>query len=209
MLKKNSKYIDNIKIEFDEKFINSLSLLTNRKIEPVIINKDNKDIIIGIRCPVVMNGKSFDDDKKIVESDILKAFADLLNSEVCNREIKEKRYYKVTKKSKLDYIPLPCPICGGTNTVGFGNRLTNTGVKNKRHCKDCDKTYTNQENVVWKKKNSRQIMDDAIELSKQFSLRKTAQMIREKYKTKISHSAILIWRKNKLELLKDAENNKK
>lgn len=208
MLKKNSKYIDHIKIEFDEKFIKSLSLLTNKKIEPVIIDKDNKDIIIGIKCPVIMNEDTFDDDKKIVESDILKAFADLLNSEICNRKIKEKIYNKVTRKRKLEYIPFPCPVCGSTDTVGYGKRKTNIGIKHKRHCKKCDKTYTNQEDAIWKKKNSRQVMDEAIELSKQFSLRKTAQMIGEKYKIKISHSAIIIWRKNKLELLKDAENKK-
>ncbi len=52
-------------------------------------------------------------------------------------------------------------------------------------------------------KNSKQVIEDAIELSKQFSLREAARQIREKYNIKISHSAILIWRRNKSELLKN------
>jgi len=51
-------------------------------------------------------------------------------------------------------------------------------------------------------KNSRQVIEEAIELSKRFSLREAARQIREKYNIKISHSAILIWRRNKSELLK-------
>jgi hypothetical protein len=50
MLDRHSKYIDQIKIGFDKKFINSLSLLTKRKIEPIISKKNNEDTIIGIKC---------------------------------------------------------------------------------------------------------------------------------------------------------------
>jgi hypothetical protein len=222
MLDKHSKYIDQIKIEFDRKFINSLSLLTRRKIEPITIkrqystnaeycsNKDAKaskdadtsknaeEIIIGIKCPVIMYEETFDKDKKIVESDILKAFADILNSDICNIE-KIDPIYQISKKCKLKYKPVPCPICGDTDTIRHGRRMTNIGFKSTHFCKRCDKYYTNQESDIWKMKNSRQVIDEAIELSKQFSLRETARQIREKYNVKISHSAILIWR-NKSEL---------
>ncbi len=205
MLDKHSKYIDQIKIEFDKKFINSLSLLTKRKIEPMIINKDNKDIIIGIKCPVIMNEETFDEDKKIVESDILKAFANVLNSDVCNIKRDDKIY--IGKKTVLNYTPIPCPVCGSTDTVGYGNRMTNTGLKPKRQCKKCGKCYTNQENAIWKMKNHRQVIEEAIELSKQFSLREAARMIGEKYNIKISHSAILIWRRDKSKLFKNSQTN--
>jgi hypothetical protein len=205
MLNKHSKYIDQIKIEFDRKFINSLSLLTKRKIEPIIINKDNEDIIIGIKCPVIMDEETFDDDKKIVESDILKAFANVLNSDVCNRKREDTIYNRISKKHALEYTPIPCPVCGSTDTVGYGRRKTNTGLKPKRLCRKCGKCYTNQENAIWKMKNSRQVIEDAIELSKQFSLREAARQIREKYNIKISHSAILIWRRNKSELSKNLD----
>lgn len=222
MLDRHSKYIDQIKIEFDRKFINSLSLLTRRKIEPIIIkrqyqttatccpanaeycsNKDNEDIIIGIKCPVIMDEETFDDDKKIVESDILKAFANVLNSEVCNRKREDTVYNRISKKRVLEYTPIPCPVCGSTDTVGNGRRRTNTGLKPIRFCRKCGKYYTNQENAIWKMKNSRQVIEEAIELSKRFSLREAARQIREKYNIKISHSAILIWRRNKSELSKN------
>lgn len=216
MLNKHSKYIDQIKIEFDNKFINSLSLLTKRIIEPIIIknsnmlsNKDNEEIIIGIKCPVIMDEETFDEDKKIVESDILKAFADILNSEVCNRKREDTIYNRISKKRALEYTPIPCPVCGSTDTVGHGHRKTNTGLKPKRFCRQCGKYYTNQENSIWKMKHSRQVVEDAIELSKQFSLRETARKIREKYNIKISHSAILIWRKNKSKLSKNLDRQTK
>lgn len=209
MLDKHSKYIDQIKIGFDQKFITSLSILTKRKIEPITINKDTdaskgtEDMIIGIKCPVIMNEETFDDDKKIVESDILKAFADVLNSEVCNREKIDTIYNRISKKRKLKYKSIPCPVCGDTNTIRHGHRMTNLGLKSTHFCKQCNKYYTNQENSVWKMKNSKQVIEEAIELSKQFSLREAAHQIREKYNIKISHSAILIWRRNKSELSKN------
>lgn len=209
MLNKHSKYIDQIKIEFDRKFINSLSLLTRRRIEPIIINKDaesSKDaeeIIIGIKCPVIMSEETFDKDKKIVESDILNAFADILNSEICNREKIDTIYDRTRKKRKLKYKPIPCPVCESADTVRHGRRMTNIGFKSTHFCKRCNKYYTNQENAIWKMKNSKQVIEDAIELSKQFSLREAARQIREKYNVKISHSAILIWRRNKSELSKN------
>jgi len=141
MLDKHNKYIDQIKIEFDRKFINSLSLLTRRKIEPIITNKDDQDIIIGIKCPVIMNEETFDVDKKIVESDILKAFADILNSEICNREKIDTIY---SKKHKLKYKPIPCPVCGNTNTVRHGRRMTNIGLKSTHFCKQCNKYLENE-----------------------------------------------------------------
>ncbi len=207
MLNRHSKYIDQIKIEFDRKFINSLSLLTTRKIEPIIINKDNEDIIIGIKCPVIMDEETFNDDKKIVESDILKAFAEVLNSEVCNKKREDTIYNRISKKRSLEYTPFPCPVCGSTDTIGYGRRKTTIGLKPKRLCRKCGKCYTNQENAIWKMKNSRQVIEDAIELSKQFSLREAARKIREKYNIEISHSAILIWRRNKS--LNDTETKNK
>lgn len=209
MLNKHSKYIDQIKIDFDKKFINSLSLLTKRIIEPIVINKDNEEIIIGIKCPVIMCEETFDDDKKIIESDILKAFADILNSEICNREKIDTIYDRTRKKRKLKYKPIPCPVCESTDTVRHGRRMTNIGFKSTHFCKQCDRYYTNQENAIWKMKNSKQVIEDAIELSKQFSLREAARQIREKYNIKISHSAILIWRRNKSELLKNLDRQTK
>lgn len=194
MLDKHSKYIDQIKIEFDRKFINSLSILTKRKIEPIIINKDNEEIIIGIKCPVIMAEETFGEDKKIVESDILKAFADVLNSDICNRKIEYSIYNRISKKRELEYTPIPCSACGSTDTVGYGHRKTNIGVKPKRLCRKCGTYYTNQENAIRKMKNSRQVVEDAIELSRQFSLRETARKIKEKYNIKVSHSAIRLWR---------------
>ncbi len=155
MLNKHSKYIDQIKIEFDRKFINSLSLLTRRKIEPIIINKDTEtskdaeaykyaeEIIIGIKCPVVMDEETFDKDKKIVESDILNAFADILNSEICNREKIDTIYDRTRKKRKLKYKPIPCPVCGSTDTVRHGRRMTNIGLKSFLQTM----YYTNQINL--------------------------------------------------------------
>lgn len=204
MLNKNSKYIDQIKIEFDMKFIRSLSLLSKRKIEPIIINKDDKEIIVGIKCPVIMDEETFDEDLKMIESDILKAFSKMLNSEICNRKRENTIYSNIGKKTVLEYTPIPCPSCGSIDTVGYGKRRTNIGLKPKRLCKQCGKCYTNQEGAIPKMKNSRQVIDDAIELSKQFSLRETAHKIKEKYHVDISHSIICIWRKN-TELLKNLE----
>lgn len=209
MLNRHSKYIDQIKIEFDRKFINSLSLLTKRKIEPIIINKDAEEIIIGIKCPVIMDEETFDGDKKIIESDVLKAFADILNSDVCNREKIDTMYNRISKKRKLKYKPIPCPICGNINTIRHGHRMTNIGLKSTHFCKQCNKYYTDQENAIWKMKNSRQFIEEAIELSKQFSLREAARKIREKYNIKISHGAILIWRRNKSESLKNLDEHTK
>jgi hypothetical protein len=201
MLDRHSKYIDQIEIKFDKKLINSLSILTKRKIEPIIIKcsnvrskKSDQDIIIGIKCPVVMDEETFDEDKKIIESDILKAFADVLNSDICNRRREDNIYNYIGKKRALEYIPVPCPACGSTDTIGYGNRITNIGKKPKRICKKCGKSYTNQENAIWKMKNPRHVIEDAIELSKQFSLRETAHKIKEKYNIDISYSAIRLWR---------------
>lgn len=208
MLDKHSKYIDEIKIKFDKKFINSLSLLTKRKIEPIIIKcnnarskKDDQGIIIGINCPVIMDEDTFGEDKKIIESDILKAFADVLNSDICNRRREDNIYNYISKKPPLDYVPVPCPVCGSTDTIGNGHRITNIGKKPKRICKKCGKGYTNQQNAIWKMKNPRHVIEDALELSKQFSLRETAHKIKEKYNVDISYNAIRIWR-NKPEFLK-------
>lgn len=193
MLNRQIKYIDQINIRFDRKFINSLSLLSKRKIEPIIINQDDEEIIIGIKCPVIMDEETFDDDKKIIESDILKAFADLLNSEICNRKRKDDD----NKKYILKYSPIPCPLCGSEKTIGHGRRKTNIGLKEKRYCKECGKYFTVElENSIWKKKISGEVIKDAIELSKQFTLRETVHKIKEKYNVRISHSSISIWRKN-------------
>lgn len=196
MLDKHSRYIDQIKIEFDMKFIRSLSLLSKRKIEPIIINRDDEEIIVGIKCPVIMDGETFDEDSKMIESDILKAFASILNSKICNRQRENTIYSNIGKKAAIEYTPFPCPACGSIDTIGYGRRRTNTGIKPKRICRQCGKGYTNQKGAIPKMKNSRQVIHDAIELSKQFSLRETARRIKEKYNVKISHSIICIWRKN-------------
>lgn len=206
MLNKHSRYVDQIKIEFDKKFIRSLSLLSKRKIEPIIINKDDEEIIVGIKCPVIMDEDTFGEDLKTIESDILKAFSNILNSETCNKK-RENTIYNSVGKKVLEYAPIPCPTCGSTDTIGYGKRLTNVGLKPKRFCKQCDTRYTNQKGAIPKMKNSRQVIDDAIKLSKQFSLRETAHKIKEKYNVEISHSIICIWRKN-TELLKNLDMQK-
>lgn len=195
MLDKHSEYIDHIKIGFDRKFISSLSLLSKRRIEPIIVNKDDEMIITGIKCPVTMNEETFDDDKKAIESDILRAFALILNSEICNRKREDDIRNRVKKKSILKRVMVPCPKCGSVDTIANGKRVTNIGPKQIRYCKKCDECYTVQENAMWKKKKSRQVVEEAIELSKEFSLRESALKIKEKYDVTISHSSICIWRK--------------
>lgn len=45
-----------------------------------------------------MNEDTFEQDKKIIESDILKAFTDLLNSEICNRKQEETIFSQVNER---------------------------------------------------------------------------------------------------------------
>lgn len=196
MIKKQIKTVDNINIGFDKNFIRSLTLLSRRKIEPIIININNEDIIIGIKCPVVMNEETFDEDKKIIESDILKAFADILNSEICNRK-QEETIFSQGDPRLVKYDPFPCPQCGSTNTIGNGRRKTGTGLRAKRYCKNCNICYTNQENAIWKMKNRSDVIEEALKLSEKNSLRNTARMIKEKFNVDISYSSIFHWRKNK------------
>lgn len=196
MINKQTRIIDNIDITFDKNFIRSLALLSKRKIDPIIVNIENEDIIVGIKCPVVMNEETFEEDKKAIESDILKTFADILNSEICNREREEiifsRASQKLAKSGKFH-----CPLCGSTNTIGYGKRITNVGMKAKRFCKDCRRGYTNQDDVDWKMKNRRDIIEEALKLSESNSLRDTASLIKDRFNVKISHSAILYWRKNR------------
>lgn len=152
MINKQIKTIDYIDIRFDRRFIRSLTLLSRRKIEPIIINVDNEDIIIGIKCPVVMNEDTFEEDKKIIESDILKAFAEILSSEICNRK-QEETIFSQDDQRRIKYNQFPCPRCGSINTTGSGHRKTGTGLRAIRHCKNCDRHYTNQEDTIWKMKN--------------------------------------------------------
>ena len=196
MISKQVKTIDYIKIGFDKHFIRALTLLSKRKIEPIIINADNEDVIIGIKCPVVMNEDTFEEDKKIIESDILKAFADILSSEICNRK-QEETIFSQDYQRLVKYDPFPCPQCGSTNTIGNGRRNTGNGSKAKRYCKNCNKGYTNQENTIWKMKNRTDVIEEALKLSEKNSLRDTARLIKEKFNVKISHSSVFHWRKNK------------
>ena len=195
MISREIKTIDYIKIGFDKHFIRSLTLLSKRKIEPMTIKVGKEDIIIGIKCPVVMYEDTFEQDKKTIESDILKAFADILSSEICNRKQEDTIFSQVNQRF-VKYSPFPCPKCGSTYTIGNGRRRTGTGLKAIRYCKNCDKYYTNQEGIMWKMKNRRDVIEEALKLSKQNSLRDTARMIKEKFNVEISHSAILYWQKN-------------
>lgn len=203
MISRQIKTVDHIDITFDKSFIRSLTLLSKRKIDPIIIrnsnmlsNTENEDIIVGIRCPVVMNEETFEQDKKSIESDILKAFADILNSEICNRE-REKTIFSQVNQKLIKHAPFPCPRCGSTNTTGNGKRITSNGPKEKRFCNDCQKGYTNQDGIDWKMKNRRDIIEEALKLSEENSLRDTALLIKEKFNVTISHSIILYWRKNR------------
>ena len=194
MISREIKTIDYVKIGFDKNFIRSLTILSKRKIEPIIVKVGNEDVIIGIKCPVVMNEDTFEQDKKIIESDILKAFADILSSEICNRKRDGVIFPQV---NQIKYDPFPCPRCGSTNTIGAGHRKTGIGLKASRFCRECGKYYTNQENVIWKMKNRRDVIEEALKLSKQNSLRDTARLIKEKFNVEISHSAIFYWKKSK------------
>ena len=187
---KKVKTIDYINIKFGENFIRLLTILLQRKIEPITVKVGNENIIIGIKCPVIMNEDTFEEDKKIIESNILKAISDILKSEICNRKQEDTIFSQFNDS-------FPCPRCGSTNTTGHGHRKTKLGLKAKRYCRNCGKYYTNQENVVWKMKNRRDVIQEALKLSEQNSLRDTARMIKEKFGVEISHSAILCWRKNK------------
>lgn len=213
MISKQTKTVDYINITFDQNFIRSLSLLSRRKIDPITIkgskvlskkqykdeycsNIGNEDVIVGIKCPVVMSEDTFEQDKKVIESDILKAFADILNSEICNRG-QEKTVPQQINGKLVEYTPFPCPRCGSTNTTGNGHRNTKVGLKAKRYCKNCDKCYTNQEDVIWKMKNRRDVIGEALKLSEDNSLRDTARLIKEKFDVKISYATVSNWRKNK------------
>lgn len=215
MISKQAKTFDYINITFDKSFIRSLTLLSKRKIEPITIenskalskkqhsvkteccsNVENEDTIIGIKCPVVMNEDTFEQDKRVIESDILKAFADILNSEICNRKQEKTIPHQVNKK-RVKYTPFPCPRCGSTNTIGNGHRRTNVGLKAKRHCENCNRSYTNQKDAIWKMKNGQYIIEEALKLSEENSLRDTARLIKEKFGVKISYATVSNWRKNK------------
>lgn len=215
MISKQAKTVDHINITFDQNFIRSLSLLSKRKIDPITVenskvlskrqysvkaeycsNVGNEDMIVGIKCPVVMNEDTFEQDKKTIESDILKAFADILNSEICNREQKE-TIFPQDNRELVKHTPFPCPLCGSTNTIGHGHRKTKIGLKAKRHCRNCNKYYTNQEDMIWKRKNRRAVIEEALKLSEDNSLRDTARLIKEKFDVKISCTTVSNWRKNK------------
>lgn len=201
MISREIKTIDYIKIGFDKNFIRSLTILSKRKIGPMTVKVGNEDIIIGIKCPVVMNEDTFEQDKKTIESDILNAFADILSSEICNRKQDDVIFPQVNQRL-LKYNPFPCPRCNSTNTIGHGRRRTGIGLKATRFCKNCERYYTNQEGVIWKMKNRRDVIEEALKLREQNSLRKTARLIKEKFNVEISHSAILCWEKNKKSMVK-------
>ena len=135
MISKDTRTVDHIKIFFDKNFIRSLAILSNRKIEPIIVNVENEEIIVGIKCPVTMDEETFYEDKKIIESDIINAYTDILNSEICNK-----------KKNVADqkHYDNPCPKCGGTNTIDYGFKKTKIGLKVKMFCKDCRSYYINE-----------------------------------------------------------------
>ena len=196
MISREIKTIDYIKIGFDKHFIRLLTLFSKRKIEPITVKVGNEDIIIGIKCPVIMNEDTFEQDKKIIEADVLKAFADLLNSEICNRKRDDVIFPQINQKL-VKYNPFPCPKCGSTYTIGNGRRRTGVGLKAIRYCKNCDIYYTNQDGVIWKMKNRRDVIEEALKLRKENSLRNTARMIKEKFNVDISHSTISYWQKNK------------
>ena len=196
MINKQTRIIDNINITFDKNFIRSLTLLSKRRIDPIIINVENEDVIVGIKCPVVMNEDTFEEDKKAIESDILKAFADILNSEICNRE-REKTIFSQASQKLIKIGKFPCPLCGSISTIGYGKRITKVGLKERRFCNDCQKGYTNQNGIDWKMKNRRDVIEEAVKLSENNSLRDTARLIKEKFNVEISYSAIHYWRKNR------------
>jgi transposase-like protein len=215
MINKQTKTLDHISITFDQNFIRSLTLLSKRKIEPITIENSkmlskrqnsvkaehcsdvgNEDMIIGIKCPVVMDEDTFEQDKEVIESDILKTFADILNSEICNRKPKKTISPQANRK-RVKYTPFPCPQCGSTNTIGYGHRITSVGLKAKRHCENCNRSYTNQKDAIWKMKNKQDIIEEALKLSEEYSLRDTARLIKEKFGVKISYATVSNWRKNK------------
>jgi len=105
----------------------------------------------------------------------------------------KKRSIKNKIKRRLNQIP--CSVCGSLDTIGYGSRMTKIGKKQIRRCKRCDKHYTIQDESVKKMKNSKDVIDDALRLSENHSLRDTAKQIKEKFDVQISHSTICIWRK--------------
>lgn len=196
MIHRQTQTIDHIDIIFDKHFIRSLTLLSKRKIDAITVSVGNEDIIIGIKCPVVMNEDTFEKDKNSIESDILKAFADILNSEICNRK-REETIFSRTSRKLVKCDQFPCPLCGSKNTIGNGKRITNIGLKTKRFCNDCNRGYTDKDDADWKMKNRRDVINEALKLSECNSLRDTANLINEKFNIKISHSIIPYWRKNR------------
>ena len=196
MISRETKTIDYIKIGFDKNFVRSLTILSKRKIEPIIVKVGNDDVIIGIKCPVIMSEETFEQDKKIIESDVLKAFADILSSEICNVKRDDAIFHSIDNRL-VKYDPFPCPRCGSTDTVGYGYRKTGVGLKPKRYCRECEKRYTNQEGAVWKMKNRKDVIKEALELSEKNSCRDVARMIKEKFDIEISHSIISIWKRDK------------
>lgn len=98
-------------------------------------------------------------------------------------------------QTKKKFNQTPCPLCDSLNTVGHGSRTTKIGKKQKRHCRQCGKYYTVQDDSIKKMKNSKEVIEEALKLSENHSLRDTARQIKEKFNVQISHSAICVWRK--------------
>jgi transposase-like protein len=92
-------------------------------------------------------------------------------------------------------IPLPCHKCGSDNTVKFGTRKTNLGIKQIRTCKDCGAHYTNQTGYGIQKKFSKEMHDEAMRLIEKMSYRDIADHLKKKYSMKISYATIGYWRK--------------
>lgn len=97
-------------------------------------------------------------------------------------------------RNPLDYIPMPCPNCGSTNTIGNGYRRNSNHSVPKRKCRDCNRRYTNKEDSLFKMKSPKEIIEFGVKsLNNGNSTRKVAELILERYHIKISHVSISNW----------------
>ncbi len=100
-----------------------------------------------------------------------------------------------TDDLKVWIFVFPCSHCNSNNTVGFGKRYGKSGIKSKRKCKDCKRIYTNQLPRAKGKKNTVEVINLAIHIAKDHSLRETERILKEKYGIKITYASISNWKK--------------
>jgi transposase-like protein len=76
-----------------------------------------------------------------------------------------------------------------------GTRCAKNSIKSIRLCRDCGRRFTNQPSTHKKKKNRFETISLAVSIAKDYSLRDTAKILKQKYGINISYVSVSTWKK--------------